>query len=168
MNWRSAPRKWHRWGAVLVAAPFLVVLVSGLLLQVKKQFPWVQPPTLRGSGGGPGASWNALLEAAQAVPEAGIQSWGDVERIDVRPDRGVVKLIARSRWELQIDWATADVLQVAYRRSDLIESLHDGSWFGESAKLGVFLPSAAIVLGLWATGIYLFVLPHYIRWRRKR
>ena len=38
-------RKTHRWGAVLVAVPFLLVLVSGLLLQVKKQVPWVQPAT---------------------------------------------------------------------------------------------------------------------------
>ena len=28
-------RKTHRWGAILVAVPFLLVLVSGLLLQVK-------------------------------------------------------------------------------------------------------------------------------------
>ncbi len=44
--------------------------------------------------------------------------------------------------------------------SDWIESLHDGSWFGgEFAKLGVFLPAAAVLLGLWVTGVYLFFMP---------
>ena len=53
---------------------------------------------------------------------------------------------------------------MAYRRSDLIESLHDGSWFHDRAKLWVFLPTAAVVLMLWGTGIYLFFLPLAVRW----
>ncbi len=66
-----------------------------------------------------------------------------------------------------MDLATGDVLHSAYRRSDLIESLHDGSWFHDAAKLYVFLPVAVVVFGLWATGIYLFFLPIAVRWRRK-
>lgn len=68
---------------------------------------------------------------------------------------------------MQVDLGTGAVRQAAYRRSDLIESLHDGSWFGDPAKLYVFLPAAVGVLGLWGTGVYLWVLPNAIRWRRK-
>jgi hypothetical protein len=73
----------------------------------------------------------------------------------------------KNRYEVQVDFQSGAVVQVAYRRSDLIESLHDGSWFGDSAKLYIFLPVAAIVLGLWATGMYLFVLPYAVKWRRR-
>jgi hypothetical protein len=59
-------------------------------------------------------------------------------------------------------------VQVEYRRSDFIETLHDGSWFGDSVKLYVFLPVAIVVLGLWFTGMYLFALPYMVKWRRKR
>jgi hypothetical protein len=75
---------------------------------------------------------------------------------------------ARSRWEVQVDLESGEVLQVAYRRSDLLESLHDGSWFHDRAKLWVFLPVGFVVLGLWGTGIYLFFLPHAVRWSRGR
>jgi hypothetical protein len=68
---------------------------------------------------------------------------------------------------VQVDLQTGEVLQVAYRRSDLIESLHDGSWFHDRAKLWVFLPVAVVVLGLWGTGIYLFFLPYAVRRSRR-
>ncbi len=82
--------------------------------------------------------------------------------------RGIAKLLSRNRWEVQIDLHSGAVLQHAYRRSDLIESLHDGSWFHESAKYWIFLPAGLITLGLWLTGIYLFVLPYTVTWRRHR
>ncbi len=163
------PRVWnrrlHRWGSVLVALPFLVVLASGVLLQLKKQLPWVQPPEQRApaSADRPQLSWDRMLAAVRAVPEAGVRGWADVERVDVRPSRGMAKVTSRTRWEVQLDLGTGRVLQVAYRRSDLIESLHDGSWFHPAAKLGVFLPTALVVTGLWGTGVYLFVLPYRAR-----
>lgn len=166
----SAPRlnrRLHRIGAVLTAAPVLVVILSGLLLQLKKESDWIQPPTAKGSATTPTLAFSQILEAARAVPEASIETWGDVERLDVRPSKGVVKVRAKNRWEIQVDSATGEVLQVAYRRSDLIESLHDGSWFHEQAKLWVFLPSGVILFGLWASGVYLWLLP-YIARRRKR
>ena len=122
----------------------------------------------KGTGKAPKVSFDAILEAAKSVPEAEIHSWDDVERLDVRPDRGLVKIQARNRWEIQVDTGTGQVVQKEYRRSDLIESLHDGSWFADSVKLYVFLPVAGIVLGLWCTGIYLFVLPYSSRWWKRR
>lgn len=166
LNPRLWMRKLHRWGAILVAAPFLVVLVTGIILQLKKESAWVQPPANRGVGKLPEISFDAILAAVKEVPEAEVQSWNDIDRLDVRPTKGYVKVQANNRWEIQVDLKTAKVLQTAYRRSDLLESIHDGSWFHESAKLWVFLPSAIVVLGLWFTGIYLFVLPHWVRWNR--
>ncbi|HMP01249.1 MAG TPA: PepSY domain-containing protein [Gemmatales bacterium] len=168
INMRVWMRQGHRWGAVVVAAPFLLVLVTGLLLQVKKEWSWVQPPTQRGQGKEPAVSMAMLLAAARSQPQAGVTGWSDIDRIDIQPKRGLVKIQTFSRWEIQVDAQTGAVLQTAYRRSDLIESLHDGSWFGDSAKLWIFLPVAFVVLGLWLTGIYLFFLPYTVRWRRWR
>lgn len=162
-------RKLHRWGAILCALPFLLVIVTGLLLQVKKDWAWIQPPTQRGTGEMPAVSLDTLLAAARQCPETGIRDWDDIERIDIQPARGMAKVQGRNRWEVQVDLQTGDVLQVAYRRSDLIETLHDGSWFHDRAKLYLFLPSGVVVLGLWLTGIYLFFLPVWVRrGKRKR
>jgi uncharacterized iron-regulated membrane protein len=166
INPRIWGRKLHRWGAVLVAAPFLVVIVTGILLQLKKDVVWVQPATQKGRGNEPVVSFDAILAAVKAVPEAEVRSWDDVDRVDVRPKDGVAKVTCKNRWEVQVDFRTGEAVQVAYRRSDLIESIHDGSFFHDAAKLYVFLPAGVVVLGLWVTGMYLWVLPNWVRWRR--
>jgi uncharacterized iron-regulated membrane protein len=168
MHWRLFSRKCHRWGAILIALPFLLVIVTGILLQLKKDWSWVQPPTLRGQGTAPAIGFDEILQVVRSVPEAEARSWDDVERLDVQPGRGIVKVQLRNRWEIQVDLASGEVLQMAYRRSDLIESLHDGSWFHDRAKYWVFLPTAVVVFGLWVTGMYLFFLPHSVRWARRR
>lgn len=159
----------HRWGSILIGIPLLVVILTGVLLQVKKQLTWVQPPTIRGMEKKPTLSWDQLLEQVKGVPEAGVQSWEDVDRIDVRVGHGVAKVQSKNSWEVQVDLASGSVLQVAYRRSDWIEAMHDGSWFGgDLVKLGIFLPSAIVLLGLWLTGIYLFFMPILKRRQNRR
>jgi hypothetical protein len=57
---------------------------------------------------------------------------------------------------------------VAFRRSDLIESIHDGSFFHDSFKVWVFLPTGLILAVLWTTGAYLFLLPYLAKWKRRQ
>ena len=155
----KSSRRLHRWGAIIASIPILVVIATGIILQLKKDWSWVQPPTAKGRGGDPTISFAQILEAAASVPDINISSWEHIDRLDVRPSKGVVKVRGKNRWEVQIDSVTAEVLQVEFRRSDLIESIHDGSWFHDKAKLWIFLPSAVVLLGLWLTGLYLWVLP---------
>jgi len=152
-------RRLHRWGAILIVLPLVLVISTGLLLQLKKQVPWIQHPTMRVQNAEPRISFAQILQIARSAPEARIDTWADIDRLDVRPARGIVKVRAKSGWEIQINLETRDVLQLAYRRSDLIESLHDGSFFGDAARYAVFLPVGIILLGLWLTGVYLWLLP---------
>jgi uncharacterized iron-regulated membrane protein len=167
-NPRIWNRRCHRWGAAAIAAPFLLVLATGILLQVKKQLHWVQPPEKRGSASEPTLAFSEILAVTRGVPEAEVRGWEDIDRLDVRPDKGMIKVQAKSRWEIQVDAVTGAVLHSAYRRSDLIESLHDGSWFHAGAKVWIFLPVALVVLGLWMTGLYLLVLPYRARRAARR
>ena len=166
-NYRILNRRLHRWGAIAVALPFLVVIATGLLLQLKKQFDFVQPPEQKGASVEAATSLTLpqILAQVQQVPEAGIRTWADIDRVDIRPSKNMMKVVSMTRWEVQLDLATAEVLQVAYRRSDLIESIHDGSFFHPLAKLGVFFPAGVIVFGLWLTGMYLWLLPY---WTKRR
>jgi hypothetical protein len=60
------------------------------------------------------------------------------------------------------------VLQTAYRRSDLIESIHDGSFLaGDWTKLGLFLPAGVTLLLLWLSGVWM-VWVQYIGKRRRK
>ena len=86
--------------------------------------------------------------------------WDDVNRIDLRPGRGMAKVWLRNGWEVQVDLGSGRVLQAAYRRSDLIESLHDGSFFaGDLSRLGIFVPAGLCLLLMWVTGLWMFGCP---------
>jgi uncharacterized iron-regulated membrane protein len=161
-------RKLHRWGAIAIGLPVLSVIGSGILLQVKKQVPWVQPHEERTEHSTPSVDWGLMLAAARGVPEAGVTGWDDIDRVDVRPGKGILKVVTKSRWEVQMALATGEVLQVAYRRSDLIESLHDGSFYGDRTKLAIFLPSGLVLFGLWLTGLYLWLLPYLTKRKRAK
>ncbi|MGB0143827.1 MAG: PepSY domain-containing protein [Akkermansiaceae bacterium] len=168
MKFAKLNRIFHRWGSVLIALPLVVVIATGILLMLKKQSAWIQPPTIGGTTKELKVSFEEILASAKSVPEAGIESWDDIDRLDVRPAKGMIKIRGINRWEIQLDAATAEVLQVAYRRSDLIESIHDGSFFHDKIKLYVFLPSGILLFLLWITGLYLFAQPHLTRRKRRR
>jgi hypothetical protein len=123
-------RKIHYWASFAVAIPLLVMISSGLLLQAKKHWAWVQPVENRGTGTEPVLDFDGILAAIKRVADMNVQSWSDVNRLDVRPGRGMVKVWLHNGWEIQVDLSNGTILQTAYRRSDLIESIHDGSFFG--------------------------------------
>lgn len=160
MRFNVVNRKVHYWGSALFALPLLVIIGSGLLLQLKKHWDFVQPPEQRGSSTTPVVGLPQVLAAVVEVRELGARGWEDVNRIDLRPGRGVAKVWLHSGWEVQVDLGTGRVLQTAYRRSDLIETIHDGSFFaGDWSKLGVFLPAGLVALGLWVSGAWMLWVP---------
>jgi len=161
-------RKAHRIGALISAVPVLVILITGVLLQLKKDWSWVQPPTRRGAEAQLVLSWDEILRVTRGVEVAAVATYADIARIDAQPQRGLLKVQCENGYEVQLDAVSGEVLSVAYRRSDLIESLHDGSWFHPIAKLWVFLPTAFVLCGLWVTGVHLWLVPHLVRRRRRR
>lgn len=152
---RQISRKIHLWLALAILIPCVIVIGSGILLQIKKQSDWIQPPTQKGQAAEPSIPFEEILAIAKSVPELAIQSWHDIDRLDVRPDKGMLKIQAINHWEAQIDAASGEVLQVAYRRSNTIEAIHDGSWFAKPVKLWLFLPAGVLLLIMWCSGCVL-------------
>ena len=169
MSFNVLNRKIHYWIAFGAAVPMLIMIGSGLLLQGKKHWTWVQPAEQRGTGTAPAIDLDDVLAALRTVDGMGVESWDDVNRLDVRPGRGVVKAWLMNGYEVQVDLGTGRVLQTAYRRSDLVETIHDGSFFaGDWSKLGVFLPTGIVVLLLWLTGLWMWWVPFAAKRRRRR
>jgi len=168
LNFKRLLRQIHYWLSLAVFLPAGIIFFAGIFLMLKKEVAWFQPPTERGvvSHQLPNIDFEQMLAAGQLSEEAKIESWADIDRIDIRPDKGVAKIRATSGWEVQVDTNTGETLAVAYRRSDLIESIHDGSFFSRGAKLFVFLPTGILLILMWGTGIYLFLLPR-MRKRKK-
>ncbi len=169
MSFNVVNRRVHYWLAAAAALPILVIVASGLLLQAKKHWTWVQPAEHRGTGQAPVIGLEGILASVREVPGLQASTWDDVNRLDVRPGRGVVKVWMQSGDEVQVDLGTGRVLQVAYRRSDVIEAIHDGSFFGgDLVKLGIFLPAGLTLLVLWGTGLWMWWVPVAARRRRAR
>ena len=170
MNLKKTLRQVHYWLSLAVFIPAIIIFVAGGFLMLKKEVAWIQPPTAKGvvSNEIPAVGFESMLDQARKHPEAQISKWSDIDRIDLRVDKGIAKLRAHSGWEVQIDTSTGEVLNVAYRRSDIIEQIHDGSYFSDGVKLFVFLPTGILLIIMWGTGIYLFFLPRIRKWQKAR
>lgn len=168
-------RKLHRYvGSVLVIF-FFTVAVTGLLLGWKKHSGgYILPNTEKGSSNNLSA-WkplNTLATAAQHALHKQDSSLSTViDRMDVRADKGTVKVSFKGNfYEVQVDGATAKVLAINLRKSDVIEQIHDGSlldsvfnndggWFklGYTSMLGIGL----LILSI--SGFWLWYNPKRIR-----
>lgn len=152
-------RKLHSWTLTLLALPLLVMCLTGVVLHLKKAIAWVQPTEQRGSAAVPTLEIGRVLEICRTRPELQVASWRDIKRVDLRPSSGVIKVLTANSWEAQIDAGNGRVLSLAERRSDLLEAMHDGSWFHPLVKTWLFLPSGVLLGAGVVTGIYLFFLP---------
>lgn len=170
MHFNVLNRKVHYWASAIVAVPLFIIICSGSILQLKKHWTWVQPPEQRGSVTEPKIELSDILESLKRDPRLNVTSWDDVNRLDVRPDKGIVKAWLKSDWEAQIDLGNGEIKQIWFRRSDWIESIHDGSIFGDGVKLGLFFPTALTLLLLWLGGMWMWLYPllHKRRIRRRR
>ncbi|MEZ5757967.1 MAG: PepSY-associated TM helix domain-containing protein [Emcibacteraceae bacterium] len=169
MKFTKLNRTIHNWISIFIALPLLLVIISGLFLQLKKDVDWIQPPSKRGeSQATPIVSHAELLRAATSVEPTKGMEWSDFERIDYKTDRGMVKFISADGWEVQVDTTNGLVLSVMERRSDLLEKIHDGTFFGDWMKYYIILPSAICLFILWITGIYMFIYPFVKRSSNKR
>lgn len=161
MNYNKLNRTIHNWLSIFIALPLLLIIISGLFLQLKKDFDWIQPPSVRGENAEtPIISHEQLLMAATSVPETSGLKWADFDRIDYKTDRGMVKFITVEGWEVQVDTTNGEVLSVATRQSDFLEKLHDGSYFGDFTKYYIILPTGIVLFVLWVTGLWMFIYPY--------
>lgn len=167
MNFNRINRSTHKWASIVIAIPFLIILVTGILLLLKKEIEYIQPASAKGIFDQPSISFEQILTIAKTVEQANIDSWQAIDRLDVRPNKGIIKIRTKSRWEIQIDAATGEILKTAYRRSDIIEQLHDATYWQDKANLWFTLPVAITLLLISITGIILFSLPYFRRYKSR-
>jgi uncharacterized iron-regulated membrane protein len=168
MKLNKLNRNIHKWLSITITIPFIVILVSGILLLVKKEVSYLQPATHKGSTSTPTISFDDILNSAKMVPQANIVDWSSIDRLDVRPSKGVIKIRTISNWEIQLDAASGKVLNVAFRRSDIIEKLHDGTYWQAKANLWFTLPVALSLLLISITGIVLFSISYVKRYQSRQ
>lgn len=164
-------RDTHKWVGVIGTVAFLNVAVTGFLLLQKKSQDWIQPPTRTGAEGG-AEDLITLEELFRVVLAAGHEDFRtveDIDRVDFRPGKRVHKVRSRHRYaEIQVDAVTGKILSTDWRPSDLLEDLHDGSFYGSWAHAWLLPVLSISLLFLLASGVWLWLDPILRRRRRRR
>ena len=173
-------RRVHHTMGSLLFVMFVVVSLTGLLLGWKKHSGGaILPESHRGTSTNP-SEWLPIHELWSRANELAHRHISpdlslDLERIDIRPDKGVVKFVfIEDYWGLQLDCATGELLHIERRRSDFIENIHDGSIFDylfqtsdEQVKL-VYTTIGGLSLFLFSvTGFWMWFGPKRLRAMRR-
>jgi uncharacterized iron-regulated membrane protein len=163
----------HKWTGLTLAIIFACTACTGFLLIIKKRATWIQPPTVTGAPGSPEQfiSTQQLFAAVLAHEHPDFISIDDVDRVDFRPGDRTFKVISRHNYsEVQVCAISGEVLSIAWRPSDLIEDLHDGSYLGGWFHEWVMPVVACGLLFLVCSGLWLWIEPFVRRrtWRKAR
>lgn len=153
---RRWSRKLHQFLAWLVIAPSVLIFSTGVLLLLRQNVAWIQPPALMGTQAGlPEVGIERAFEAARSVPEAGITSWQDLSSIDIKPSKGTLAFRAKNGYEVQVDGVSGVVLSAAPRRTSFLIELHQGTYFHPKAMTWWTLPVGLGLLSLSVSGLFL-------------
>ena len=153
---------------ITLALLLVISAVTGIFLSLKKDFAFIQPPTIKGNQGQL-EQWKSIAEidslAKIAFYAAHPSEKGNpVDRFDARPSKGIIKVLFKNGyWEVQIDPVNGEVKSIAKRHSDWIEAIHDGSIISDAFKLISMNFLGIGLLALITTGIWLWYGPKKIR-----
>ncbi len=173
-------RKIHRLTGAFLFAFFFIIAVTGLLLGWKKNSGgYILPDTTKGVSKNLN-DWKPVGELQENAVEILKREVSpdistEVDRLDIRPDKGIVKFSFKEHlWEIQLDGATGELTQIGRRNSDFIESIHDGSIldyyvdtdYGQIKLLYTTVMGIALLI-FTITGFWLWLGPKRYRARSK-
>ncbi len=165
-------RRIHKWLAPISLVLLCCIGVSGLLLAWKKHSGgWLMAENVRGSNTDM-RYWLPIdsldkLASAYLRDSIGAELSTEKDRIEIRPDKGMVKFTFTNHYHaLQIDASNGRLLKKEIRRADWIERLHDGSlidrmigWKWNAGKLLFSSIAGLSLLVLAVTGGFLWWNP---------
>jgi uncharacterized iron-regulated membrane protein len=169
-------RKFHRIVGSFLLLFFFIISATGLLLGWKKHSGGIILPKTEQGISSNLKTWLSYDSLNTLAIQALHLTYSDgrsprIDRIDARPDKGVVKFVFKDHFtEIQLDGTTGKVLAVNQRTSDIIEQIHDGSildYFSgtQNNQLKLIYTSAvgSGLLVLCITGFWLWYNPKRIR-----
>jgi len=168
-------RKIHRQTGALLFVFFFIISITGILLGWKKNTAGVLLSKTYEGSSSELKDWlplDSLHKKACLVLHDSVSAdlSLELERIDIRKNKGVAKFVFVDYYGVQLDGATGKLLHIERRRSDIIENIHDGSildyYLGTTSdqiKLIYTLVMGIALLIFTVTGFWLWYGPKRMR-----
>lgn len=159
-------RRIHRYLGIVILVFMVISAGTGIILSWKKQIDVIQPPTHKVETNI--TEWMSASQLAEIADQQmshlpDIVSAG-IDRMDFRPEKGIVKVIySKGYWEVQLNASTGEVLSIERRLSDFFEKLHDGSIISEGVKLITMNGLGVAILLMTLSGFWLWFGPRRIK-----
>jgi uncharacterized iron-regulated membrane protein len=116
-TWRTT----HRYIAILISLPLIITALTGVILQLRDQFEFIQPSPVK-SEISKDKKFLTFEEIKKQYPE--------MDQVIFRPSKGSMVVRFKDGQENQIHPQTGEVLKTAMRRTNFLIELHQGSWMG--------------------------------------
>lgn len=144
-------RAWHRRVSIIIALPLLLVIVTGLVLQVRNQSEWIQPKSLSPQkvAGLPTVSFEQIMAQVSERQK-------EIEQIIFRPHKNNIAVRFNDGMEYQFHPQTGEIIKKAMRRTNILIELHQGSFAGGWATYVIFLPAGLGLFFLLISGLIIY------------
>ena len=150
-------RKYHRMVSLIVVLPFALVLLTGIILQIRQQFEVIQPKAVKMEQ----IAGKSLLSINEMMKASGENS-SNIDQVIWRPGKFHLAMRLKDGREIQMHPQTGEILKNAKRYTNILIELHQGSFFTEWGQYLVFLPVALGLLFLTVSGMVIYP------WRKQR
>ncbi|MCL6259612.1 PepSY domain-containing protein [Aquiflexum sp. TKW24L] len=170
-------RRIHKWISIVFVFFLVIIGITAILLAWKKELGLI-PKTQTTKVENP-SKWiplDKMMEIGQTFARDSLQKSDLIDRIDVRPEKGIAKIVFKRHFtEIQVDGYSGEILSVSQRNSDLVEKIHDGSILdflmvsdSEIFKITYSTLTSVVLLLLCFTGFFLWYLPKMIKKLKSR
>ncbi len=142
-------RKIHGYVALSIFLPLLFTALTGIVLQLRDQFEWIQPAPVK-SQAITGTPLLTLEAIAERFKDQGL------EQIIYKPAKGSLVVRLRDDIEAHLHPQTGALLKQATRRTTFLIELHQGSWLGKFGQYGVHVTTGLGLLFLIVSGLVIY------------
>ncbi len=150
-------RKYHRIVSLIVVLPFALVLITGIILQLRQQFEVLQPKAVKMER----IEGKTLLSLDEMVQMSG-EKPENIEQVVWRPGKFHLAMRLSDGREIQMHPQTGEILKNAKRYTNILIDLHQGSFFTQWGQYLIFFPAALGLLFLTISGMVIYP------WRKQR
>jgi uncharacterized iron-regulated membrane protein len=144
-------RALHRKLSLDTFIPLGIILLSGIVLQLRNQFEWIQPSLIETK-----ADKSPLIAPQTLIQKLNLNE-KEIEQIIYKPSKNNASVRLKSGEEIHMNAQTGEVLKRAIRRTNLLIDIHQGSILGPFGQYGIYLLTGLGMIILYMTGLNLLL-----------